>query len=1289
MTRLVLNVKKGPKTMPRIFRVGLAVIVVVGMLTAVGCREKSSEKTPLPEFAATPTTGSVPLAVNFVDRSLPGGTPIVGWQWDFGDGTYSTRRNPEKTYYQAGLYTVRLTVTSSQGNFTREARDLIEVKDPTTFDVLGAAGGTVVIRGVKISVPAGVLKEETVFGVNDDATAVPMPSTEDTLRLSDSYTIQHNSALLDMYIPGADGKIVPTVVSIPTIRGRVPADGVEKGQVFVLARLENGRMLPIPAYASGEYVVAEVMRLPSRAAFTAIYRPSSQTFAANGVVPAKAETDPARVWAKTWKVNVSLETLKQLTALRLGNIEDGATFGRRNFSDAEIAETGGGLILGVQAIHDDLAGSEIRHPALIERQESYGLVIYNMDAQYLPTYDRFSGQVYRDDFFGYLVVDPGRLLTIASGNAARLAAAPENRDVAQIIGPAAAFVEGIFDAVFTAYDYPDITTTGNPLFGLPVPADRDAAGRVRAVHFLEGIRRGGGTYLGQSYEDKDARALEAGQLAQLSLSLGFPYSPDIPDYAQATQEFYFYLQNLYNDDEDTDPDHNNDPDYENPLYVLAGTMEGLKEVAEEAEEQGIVVSFPEALLVTLQVMNEVMDETLPAYYWDYARDRAFENSEMAMIRPSDEARAPFTLNEDRFAEGFLARVHLAAPGDSGEVTTENYPDFADILPLSARAIVFETSAMTTKLTVSLNAGDWKADGDGNSLKAKVYIEGLDGVALDQPAGVYGPYELADTDEDGVNDLVVVSGLRTPGECGQRVVLVAANLSLEGFNTLEAAAHSWSVLDMPEEQVLREYVHACDLNYSYRLRNTISSQGSGYTGYLLEMTSGAWRGAQEVYEPEWRHYITVVEPAKVTSTTALLVISGGSTGNMPSSSMAALLLPFAQNTGSVVALLQAVPNQPLNFSDDTRSRSEDAIIAYSYDKYMDSHKAGATDMTWPALLPMTRAAVKTMDALQDFLGTKATGPISVERFAVTGASKRGWTSWLTAASDSRVSAVMPIVIDVLGMERQMEHHRRAYSSYPEDSPENYIFGGYSTAIKDYVEMNVFQRFGTPESVSLLKIVDPFTYRDVLTMPKLILNSTGDQFFLPDSSQFYYNELLGQKHLYYAANTDHGLSNSGLGLDQGTLDSLQAFYIAHVRNTNRLAGDDVAVPGFSWTYETDAVSGRARIIVTTDQRPESVTLWRATNPKSRDFRLQVLGSAWRARAVVSECQEACQEDPDICGCDPDGPTQTYVGEVAVPEEGWRGFFVQMTFPGPDPSQPGLKFRFSTPVRVVPDVYPDELE
>ena len=75
--------------------------------------------------------------------------------------------------------------------------------------------------------------------------------------------------------------------------------------------------------------------------------------------------------------------------------------------------------------------------------------------------------------------------------------------------------------------------------------------------------------------------------------------------------------------------------------------------------------------------------------------------------------------------------------------------------------------------------------------------------------------------------------------------------------------------------------------------------------------------------------------------------------------------------------------------------------------------------------------------------------------VSGASKRGWTTWLTAAVDSRVVAIAPAVIDVLDMDVQMRHH---YSAY----------GFYSPAVHDYVDMNVFQRFGTPRADMLLVV-----------------------------------------------------------------------------------------------------------------------------------------------------------------------------------------------------------------------------
>ncbi|HOQ89959.1 MAG TPA: PhoPQ-activated protein PqaA family protein, partial [Candidatus Hydrogenedentes bacterium] len=337
----------------------------------------------------------------------------------------------------------------------------------------------------------------------------------------------------------------------------------------------------------------------------------------------------------------------------------------------------------------------------------------------------------------------------------------------------------------------------------------------------------------------------------------------------------------------------------------------------------------------------------------------------------------------------------------------------------------------------------------------------------------------------------------------------------------------------------------------------------------------------------------------------------------------------------------------------------------------------------------------------YTSTRPISPVNIDGFVVVGASKRGWTTWLTAAADSRVVAAVPIVIDVLNMEQQMVHHRRAYSGYaPADYTQYKIFGGYSTAIRDYVEMNVFQRFGTPESASLLKIVDPITYASRLTMPKLIANSTGDQFFLLDSSRFYWNQLPGENYLYYAPNTDHGLTGSGTDVDSDTLDSIFAFYYAQLLNRNRSTADDVRLPGYTWQITPVPSENKVRITMRTEVQPIRVQLWQAFNPEYRDFRLQVLGAAWTRTRLYSPCEQNCLDlDLDPCDCSEE-PEHVYEAEVDVPGigQGWRAFLVRMIFPGftlrdPTATNPAdqvktVNFTVSTPVQVVPDIYPDEL-
>ena len=427
----------------------------------------------------------------------------------------------------------------------------------------------------------------------------------------------------------------------------------------------------------------------------------------------------------------------------------------------------------------------------------------------------------------------------------------------------------------------------------------------------------------------------------------------------------------------------------------------------------------------------------------------------------------------------------------------------------------------------------------------------------------------------------------------------------------------------QETALDVYVKKEDPTYSWKL--LWSHVGAGFTTHLIDLTSQTWRQPDEVDRTVWQHWLTVVEPDEVKQDTALLFIGGGSNGREPPDEADSKLARIAVGTGTVVAELRMIPNQPLTFiGDDNRPRKEDDLIAHTWNKFMDTG-----DPTWLARFPMVKSAVRAMDTIQALPGQTGSKP-RVEKFVVAGGSKRGWTTWLTAAVDSRVTAIVPIVIDVLNVKISMEHHLAAY-------------GFWAPAVGDYERNGIMERRTDPQYVELLRLVDPYAYRDRFTMPKLMINSTGDQFFLPDSSQFYFDDLPGEKHLRYVPNTDHGLG------DSDAAETLHAFYLAVLTGKPR--------PEFSWSLEADGA-----IRVTTQTPPKEVKLWQASNPSERDFRLRTIGRAWKS-SPLSPTEEG-----------------VYVASVPKPPSGWTAFFVELTFDG-DP--PPLKL--TTEVRVVPDALP----
>jgi len=426
-----------------------------------------------------------------------------------------------------------------------------------------------------------------------------------------------------------------------------------------------------------------------------------------------------------------------------------------------------------------------------------------------------------------------------------------------------------------------------------------------------------------------------------------------------------------------------------------------------------------------------------------------------------------------------------------------------------------------------------------------------------------------------------------------------------------------------ETALDRYVREPDSAFQYKLAG--KQEAGGLTAYVLDMTSQRWRSPEEVDRTEWKHWLTVIKPEAVKHATGFLFITGGSNESGPPKRPDGWLLEMARYTSSVVAELRMVPNQPLVFAGETQRRNEDALIAYTWDKFL---RGG--DEKWPARLPMTKSAVRAMDAVTGFLASAEGGGVAVNRFVVSGASKRGWTTWATAAVDSRVIAIVPIVIDVLNVVPSMGHHWRAY-------------GFWAPAVRDYEQMRLFDWRDLPQHAALMRIEDPYEYRERFTMPKYIVNSAGDQFFLPDSSQFYFDRLPGEKLLRYIPNTDHSLR------DSDARETVAAYYDAILNRKPR--------PRVTWKMQDGGIR------VTTKDTPAEVKLWQATNPAKRDFRLVSIGKAYQSTPVNAV-------HPGV-----------YEVKVSAPAEGWTAYFVELTY------STGGKYplKVTTPVRVTPETLP----
>jgi PhoPQ-activated pathogenicity-related protein len=371
--------------------------------------------------------------------------------------------------------------------------------------------------------------------------------------------------------------------------------------------------------------------------------------------------------------------------------------------------------------------------------------------------------------------------------------------------------------------------------------------------------------------------------------------------------------------------------------------------------------------------------------------------------------------------------------------------------------------------------------------------------------------------------------------------------------------------------LKAYVEQIGPDFSYEIMDTLHYEQAAV--YHIKMFSGRWLTEAVVDKPLWWHWVDVVVPKETDTKNALLFIGGGSQKDTKVF-VDSMAIAQAIKTKSIVAHVSNVPFQPLSFKgSDSIARYEDNIIAYGWDQFL-SGGAKAEDLEWLARFPMTRAAVRAMDVVEA-LAQEVEKPVT--SFFVSGASKRGWTTWTTAAVDDRVMGMAPLVIDMLNLVPSFDHHHKVY-------------GQWSPAVQNYVDQNIMDWMGSKEFDRLLDFVEPYEFKSLFTLPKLIVNGTIDEFFVTDSWQFYWDDLPGPKFLQYVPNGNHGLAG------RYSTQNIFSFYESLIHQK--------PLPKLDWRLEGD------RIVVKVDPAASyEISLWEAHNPKARDFRIWEIGRSWQ--------------------------------------------------------------------------------
>lgn len=498
-----------------------------------------------------------------------------------------------------------------------------------------------------------------------------------------------------------------------------------------------------------------------------------------------------------------------------------------------------------------------------------------------------------------------------------------------------------------------------------------------------------------------------------------------------------------------------------------------------------------------------------------------------------------------------------------------------------------------------------------------------------------------------------------------------------------------------QYLLDTFVDAGDdfIDYAPLPSQDFSGSGRGYlndvtwTAQAFNLTSqvwleeGDWGSTWSNNSQQWWHYMYIITPSSLEEENkepsseqfAHLYITGGKNTDVPSGTSEDIIAcaDLAMGMKQRVVVLFQVPNFPIWINTDeghTELLGEDALLSNTFVHYMDHVKKGGDPQSLPdasfvVLLPMVKSGFAAMAAAEDLLGASK----NAVKWTVSGASKRGWTTWLVGAVDQarpveeqRVKGIVPIVLNGLNFAKTLKHQYQCY-------------GGWSWTMAAFVDAGFTGRIDSEEIQYLWDLIDPYTYIPrFVDLPKLVMSMTGDEFFVLDSSRYWMERMKeegGEVHNSLHPDADH----SSVTALPSLIPSLAGFV------SNVAAGRKN--PNVEWEMNYDSAS----IVLTIPEEyadlDRTVVLWKSHTcnklgdhrPARRDFRMIDYDMA-----SFGECACGFKIDDDMCfnlrasiwknetlseeELNTNAYTVDMTGEVPAKwENRWLGFFITVTFHG----------------------------